>query len=155
MDIFQSSTASIAAFVVGVTAHLFIFRFGEWDLWTMRILSFFTLLYAAGTFALLKFPTQNAISTLAAVRLVGTLELSLVSGIFTSMLIYRGFFHRLQRFPGPFLARFSNFYATRLSAKKLHLYEETQRLHKRYGDIVRLGAAQLSFGIQSSELTRL
>jgi hypothetical protein len=55
------------------------------------------------------------------------------------VLVYRGLFHRLNRFPGPFFARFSNFYVTSLSAKKLHLYEEVQRLHEQHGDYVRLG----------------
>ncbi|BCR84059.1 cytochrome P450 [Aspergillus chevalieri] len=65
-------------------------------------------------------------------------------GLYSSMLVYRGFFHRLCQFPGPFLARLSNFYLTRLSAKNLHLYEEVQALHREYGDIVRVGPSELS-----------
>jgi len=73
-----------------------------------------------------------------------------------SMLIYRVFFHRLNRFPGPFLARLSNFSATGLSSKDLHLYEEVQKLHKKYGDVVQLDKKQwLSHLIQFLEKPRI
>ncbi|KAK5997675.1 Cytochrome P450 monooxygenase orf5 [Cladobotryum mycophilum] len=65
-------------------------------------------------------------------------------GLYSSMLVYRAFFHRLGRYPGPFLARLSNFYITAKSIKKLHLFEEVQKLHAQYGDIVRLGPTELS-----------
>lgn len=43
------------------------------------------------------------------------------------------------RFPGPVLAKLSNFYVTSLSAKSFQLYKEVEKLHKRYGDYVRIG----------------
>lgn len=36
--------------------------------------------------------------------------LAFLMGLFGSMLVYRAFFHRLGRFPGPFAARLSNLY---------------------------------------------
>ncbi|KAF7558005.1 hypothetical protein G7Z17_g333 [Cylindrodendrum hubeiense] len=59
-------------------------------------------------------------------------------GIYSSIIVYRGAFHRLNRFPGPFAARISNLYVTLLSIKKFQLYEEVQQLHEKYGDIVRI-----------------
>ncbi|KAL5337622.1 cytochrome P450 [Aspergillus crustosus] len=50
------------------------------------------------------------------------------------MLFYRAFWHRLSSFPGPFWARLTNLYVTALSAKRLRLYEEIQKLHQQYGD---------------------
>lgn len=135
----QSSVARILAFTVGAATHLLVFRVGEWDLWTVRIVLSLVLLQVAGVAVILKLPNADAVSIRAAAGIVGALGLSLVSGILSSMLVYRGFFHRLNRFPGPFLARFSNFYVTGLSAKNLHLYEEVHELHKQYGDVVRLG----------------
>jgi len=38
------------------------------------------------------------------------------------------------------MARISNLFVTWLSARNLPLYEETQRLHEKYGDYVRLGS---------------
>jgi hypothetical protein len=60
-----------------------------------------------------------------------------------SILTYRAFFHRLSRFPGPFRARLSNLYATKLANKDEHMYLEVQELHRRYGDIVRIGSSVL------------
>jgi hypothetical protein len=142
VDTLQSLPATLAVFAVGITLHLSLFRFGEWDLWTVKFLTVFTTLYVSGVVLLLRQHTEDAISISTATSLVGKLILSLISGIWGSMLIYRGFFHRLCRFPGPFLARFSNFYVTGLGAKKFHLYEEVQQLHRQYGDIVRLGMKQ-------------
>lgn len=62
-----------------------------------------------------------------------------ILGIYISILLYRGLFHRLLRFPGPILAKLSNFYVTSLSAKSFQLYKEVEKLHKRYGDYVRIG----------------
>ncbi|KAL4917456.1 cytochrome P450 [Aspergillus aurantiobrunneus] len=61
-----------------------------------------------------------------------------VTGVCTSMILYRAFLHRLNAFRGPFLARISSLYATHLSAKRFHLYEETERLHGEYGDYAQL-----------------
>lgn len=79
-----------------------------------------------------------------AVSTVSWLGAYFLAGIAISMLIYRGFFHRLNRFPGPFQARLSNLYPTILSARNLHLYEEVEKLHGQYGDYVRLGEQDFS-----------
>jgi hypothetical protein len=139
MDILESSTARLITFAAGVATHILFFRHGEWDLWTVRLITFFALSHVVGITVLLQLPINDAITPLDATRIVSMLGLSMVSGIWSSVLVYRGLFHRLNRFPGPFFARFSNFYVTGLSAKKLHLYEEVQRLHEQYGDYVRLG----------------
>jgi hypothetical protein len=60
-------------------------------------------------------------------------------GLAVSILLYRGYFHRLHRFPGPFLAKLSRFYAMRKAAKNLQGNIDVQRLHERYGDFVRVG----------------
>lgn len=65
-------------------------------------------------------------------------------GLFSSILLYRAFFHRLHRFPGPFGAKLSRFYATRLSGSKLKMNEEIQKMHEKYGDFVRLGMSPAS-----------
>lgn len=136
---FQSPLAIPAAFTFGVALHLFVFRIGEWDIAATRLLAPFALLHIAATAALVRFLPSEYVSVLSAAATVLGLGLSMVMGLTVSMLVYRGFFHRLGIFPGPFLARFSNLYVTSLSAKNLHLYEEVQRLHKQYGDFVRIG----------------
>ena len=61
----------------------------------------------------------------------------------TSILIYRAFFHPLQRFPGPPLAKLSKLYhATRL--KNFDNYRVLAAWHDRYGDVVRTGRRDIS-----------
>lgn len=56
-----------------------------------------------------------------------------------SILTYRAFFHRLRRFPGPFSARLSRFYAFHKATKTVRGCEDIQKLHAKYGDFVRVG----------------
>lgn len=60
-------------------------------------------------------------------------------GLGSSILVYRAFFHRLHRFPGPFPAKLSRFYAMKHAAEALKANEEVQKLHEIYGDFVRVG----------------
>ncbi|KAH7152666.1 benzoate 4-monooxygenase cytochrome P450 [Dactylonectria macrodidyma] len=140
----QSTQSAQAAFAVGVALHLFLFRFGEWDLATTKIITTAFLSYVAlGTGLWQYFPAEYP-SPLNGFAIASRLGGALILGLVSSMMLYRGFFHRLRRFPGPFMARFSNFYVTSLSAKNLHLYEEIQSLHKKYGDYVRIGPSEIS-----------
>jgi hypothetical protein len=135
----NSTIANIAAFVLGGVSHAVIFHYGEWDLATTRLIGLLVASQVFGTLGLLyQFPETYDSPRLALSTVVG-LTFYLISGLTSSILIYRGFFHRLNKFPGPFVARLSNLYPTALSAKRLHLYEEVQSLHKQYGDYVRLG----------------
>jgi len=133
--------AQAATFVGGVVSHLAIFRHGEWHLATNKIILTFVASQAAAIMLLphVETPIGTDGSHSAAADISLTLGAIWTMGVFASMLIYRGFFHRLGRFPGPFFARLSNWYVTSLRVKKLHLYEEVQQLHSKYGDIVRLG----------------
>lgn len=133
---------TLCAAASGVLVHIVVFRKGEWDVASPSIfLSYFTVFAAA---ALASCADMMDISLLA----VSRLAVAHVVGLYTSMLVYRAFFHRLSTYPGPFLARLSNFYITALSMKKLHLYEEVQKLHAQFGDYVRLG----EFGIVNSAI---
>lgn len=116
----------------GVFAHLAIFRRGEWDVASPSIFVVYVSFLSA---AVLLCRTVLEVSA-AVVFWVGAYH---ALGLYGSMLLYRGFFHRLGSFPGPFPARFTNFYITARSMKKLHLFEEVQKLHAEHGDYVRLG----------------
>ena len=60
-------------------------------------------------------------------------------GLVASMVVYRGFFHRLCRFPGPFLARISKFYTVTTAAKSIQQHVNYSELHAQCGDFVRVG----------------
>jgi len=135
----HSLQADLIVFSAGVALHILFFRHGEWDLWATKLVGAFLTLQASLLAYLTIFERLKVATSTSAIKTVTLLGTSLVVGIVTSMLVYRKFFHRLHNFPGPTLAPLSNFYATYLSAKKLHLYEETEKLHHEYGDFVRLG----------------
>lgn len=136
---FQSIATRSAAFTVGVISHVALFNRGEWDVATAKLCVFVLSSQVLGTAGLLHFFPDEYDAPSIAAKGVARIISFWILGIFTSILVYRAFFHRLNRFPGPSMARLSNLYPTALSAKSLHLYEEVQSLHKQYGDFVRLG----------------
>lgn len=117
----------------GVLAHLAVFRSGEWDEASPAVVRFYASVFAA--LSMLSLYTHSDVSIPVLLRL-GSYH---VAGLFASILVYRAFFHRLRKFPGPFLARLSNFYITALSLERLQLFAQVKRLHQEYGDYVRLG----------------
>ncbi|KAH7009661.1 benzoate 4-monooxygenase cytochrome P450 [Ilyonectria destructans] len=140
----QSQTGYAAAFAVGVLLHVGVFTRGEWDLYTTKLLGT-SIILNASLAGLLFFSGAEEFGTRwEAFRAASLLSSAVWAGLYSSLLVYRGAFHRLNRFPGPFWARISNFYVTSLSVKKFQLYEEVQQLHEKYGDIVRLGPSELS-----------
>lgn len=66
------------------------------------------------------------------------LNTSFFFALLCNMAGYRLFFHRLQKYPGPFMARLSMFWKV---GKLLNMngFELVDRLHQQYGDIVRIG----------------
>lgn len=126
----------------GVAAHLTLYRFGEWDLKGPNLVISYLLLLLVCVYIerldLLYTFSDVAPELLQPAWAVGVVGYH-IAGIYLSMFVYRLLWHRLRRFPGPMLARLSNFYVTALSAKKMHLYAEVEKLHKQYGDYVRLG----------------
>ncbi|KAL1617437.1 hypothetical protein SLS56_010980 [Neofusicoccum ribis] len=83
-------------------------------------------------------PLSRATSDLAASTAIFALSLT------TSIVVYRAFFHRLNRFPGPFAARVSRLHSVYKSIKKLQFHRELQQLHEKHGDVVRIGMSELS-----------
>ncbi|PGH10575.1 hypothetical protein AJ79_05397 [Helicocarpus griseus UAMH5409] len=130
------------AFSSGIFIHNCVFRHGEWDTKSPAIVSYYLAATLTGTlFFAVKAGPSSTFSTdflcLTGYHLLG---------LYSSLILYRAFFHRLtlSKYPGPFFARLSNLYLTWLSAKAFHLHEEIDRLHVKYGDYVRTGARELS-----------
>jgi hypothetical protein len=63
------------------------------------------------------------------------------AGLLGSITLYRVALHRCRKFPGPFAAKITRFYAARLSAKDVQYYKELAKMHHQYGDFVRTGMA--------------
>lgn len=68
----------------------------------------------------------------------GIISASYFLGLFTSIIVYRLFFHRTRRFPGPFAAKITKLYGPYEALDgKSHLH--WSKLFEEYGDIVRIG----------------
>ena len=65
--------------------------------------------------------------------------------LLTSVFLYRiSFLHPLSQYPGPLLAKASRWYWTALAlGGRQHI--ELQRLHGKYGDVVRIGELKCTF----------
>lgn len=133
---------NLAALASGIAAHVFVFRHGEWDTTTPKIFVFYASLLAGGLLASyisLTSPLGQLLPFILTPKTVLQAAACHFTGLYSSMLVYRAWLHRLSSYPGPFLARLTNFYITARSVKKLHLYEEVRKLHAQYGDYVRIG----------------
>ncbi|KAF2707633.1 putative benzoate 4-monooxygenase cytochrome P450 [Pleomassaria siparia CBS 279.74] len=70
-----------------------------------------------------------------------------LTGIFTSTLVYRAFFHPLRQFPGPTGAKLSKFWTLwKVYKADQRWYLQVPELHKKYGDYVRTGPRELTIG---------
>lgn len=70
--------------------------------------------------------------------LTGSITATYFGALWSSMIIYRSFFHRLRHFPGPRLAKVSKLFQF-FSNVKLDSYRRLERWHRKYGSIVRIG----------------
>ncbi|KAJ5681310.1 benzoate 4-monooxygenase cytochrome P450 [Penicillium maclennaniae] len=133
----------MTAFVAGIAAHITIFRRGEWDVAATKIPVGLCLLQSC-LFGYYLFVHDPSTPIYTALWLVGQITLGLLAGISVSILSYRAFFHRLNSFPGPFLARLSMWYVTSLYARNPDAFNTVRGLHQHYGDFVRTGPTELS-----------
>lgn len=139
MDLLGPLKSYFVFFFFGVLLHVALFCRGEWDIYTNKIVVTWLGTLAASTFLIAESAEYESDSHWEAFKIALKHYSTLTAGTICSILIYRAVFHRLNIFPGPFKARLSNLYVTSLGLKKRHLYKEVQKLHRKYGDIVRIG----------------
>ncbi|KAI0593477.1 cytochrome P450 [Biscogniauxia sp. FL1348] len=133
----------------GVAIHHGLFIHGEWHYHAPSIFRSY-----AGIFGFVAISRLFIRGPDAASKLVSVLEISSffhVLGLIASILVYRGFFHRLNKakFPGPWWARYTkiwHIWETRDSRNHLYLH----RLYQRYGDVVRTGPAEVTIFLPES-----
>ena len=137
-DLLTPQAAALAAFL-GILLHAFALRFGEWDLLTVKfIVGFFAAIPTLVACFIVYVPELHN-NVWVAFKGAVSIELSVLGGVYGSMLVYRAVFHRLGRFPGPFAARLSNLWITGKAIRKQDKCLHIQQLHKKYGDVVRIG----------------
>jgi cytochrome P450 len=69
---------------------------------------------------------------------------SYLATVFASTLVYRAFFHPLRHYPGPRLAKLSQFYHMFMIRDKGDNYRYIHDMHAKYGEFVRIGPNLLS-----------
>ena len=100
----------------------------------------FLLAAASAVYAL---HTQYALPLGTAAAVVARMAGVWVATIFASMAIYRTFFHRLRRFPGPRRFALSKFVSIPMDLAGQRPYRVT-RWHEQYGSVIRIGPRELS-----------
>lgn len=133
--LFHVQALSLAA-SSGLTAHLGIFKRGEWHLQAPVILSVHLLLAlsAVGIVYVCTDATQNGLRF----RLTSEIFFSYLSALFGSIVCCRRFLHPLQHFQGPHLASATKLWHVWhiLDSKN---FQYLDKLHHQYGRFVRTG----------------
>jgi len=126
----------VITFAAGVVLHATVFaRHREWDRHPANILSSACVLFAATVIAFNFIGNASWISSFAS---VGVMTASFVSGLLSSMTVYRLLLHPLRSFPGPIAARITSLWITKQNCPNLDLYVKMRSLHDRFGDFVRI-----------------
>jgi hypothetical protein len=131
----------VVAALAGLFAHRAIFIHGEWHLHILQILVGVGLMNVAALYALYRLTHASSLG-----ETIGTvffMDIAWLAGLFGSMTVYRLFFHKLSRFPGPKLAAVTKLWHVwkiRDSTNFLFL----QKLHGEYGNIIRTGPNELT-----------
>ena len=130
----QSKLCIAAA--AGILSHILVFIRNEHHIQAPQLFRLFLFL------SLLLFAAEARIWALSssgqAARTSAFIILSYTSSLFTSITIYRLFFHKLRNFPGPIGARVTKFWhvGKLLGQPNFKVLDE---LHQQYGDFVRTG----------------
>jgi hypothetical protein len=126
----------ILSAALGVGSHIFYFRSGEHHRQGML---YFLLIVAAAPALTALIALSAGVLWLAAVKVALKLELVFLLSLSLSSTLYRlSPFHRLASFPGPLAWRWTKL-AQSFANRHLKGFEELDKLHRKYGDYVRIG----------------
>ena len=96
----------LAAGAVGATSHVLYWAHGHHDPYVTRILGLHIGSYVAILLRQISF-----YGAFTGFLYTAAISASYLGSLFTSMIIYRLFFHRLRHFPGPLAAKITKFYS--------------------------------------------
>lgn len=123
----------------GATAHLSYFIRGEHHTEALRYAQLLVLVPVVLAYLLFSLAGLNVA---AAARASSALTAAFLGGVYSSMLVYRIAFHRLGKFPGPFMWRVSKLWHV-FQLGKLDNFKQLDKLHQQYGEYVRVGPSPL------------
>lgn len=123
----------------GITSHLAYFIRGEHHLQSPMLFRLALGLFAVGVFAQVQLGHLMAYHALTKTTLIFSIYFT---SLFSSMVLYRVFFHPLKGFPGPFLVKTSKLWHM-FHLIKVNNFKWLDSLHRKYGDVVRTGECNL------------
>lgn len=122
---------------VGVLSHLLYFIRGEHHKHTLQ---FVQILFVVVPCCILIFTRLLHVAFGQATLLAMGVGAFYLAGLWTSMIMYRAFFHRLNRFAGPWHLKLSKF-ASFITLRKLDNFRKSYNWHQTYGNFVRTGTS--------------
>lgn len=128
--------ACIYAAVAGALSHWTYFIHGEHHTDAPRLLRLSLALPVLLFFGLWY---SSDLDGVEAAKLTGQLVASFSVSLWTSIVIYRIFFHRLRSFPGPFSMKVSKLSHVSKLAPRSDNFIQLDDLHNKFGDFVRTG----------------
>lgn len=138
MSFVEASTPLLCAYAAaaGALSHWTYFLHGEHHLSAPYLLRIAVLIPIVTSMYLWKYTVLDAVQ---AITLTTQLAASYYAALYTSIILYRVFFHRLRKFPGPFAARVTKLWHVLKLAPNSRNYMELNSLREKYGDYVRTG----------------
>jgi hypothetical protein len=138
MAAFARATPQLCAFAAaaGMLSHWTYFIHGEHHRASPQLLIISVTL---PILAYLGLRSSTSLSAAQGATLTAGLVWSYSTALWTSILLYRVFFHRLRGFPGPFMARASKLWHVWKLAPRSDNFVLLDKLHEQYGDFVRTG----------------
>jgi cytochrome P450 family 628 len=132
---------AIYSALLGVIAHQLYFRRGE-HTWLAPYYALILLLAPLTLYLIHRLGFKDEASQ--SLVYASTIYTSFLTGLFSSLAIYRLYFHPLRRYPGPPGARLSQLWFVWQMKEKVDSAWFLQRLHQQYGEYVRIGPNMLS-----------
>ena len=131
---------SCLAAILGVVSHQRLFIRGEWHMQAPTLAKFYAALSILVFLFESRWKGSDILGSLWATLLIIT---AYAGALFTSIVIYRVFFHRLRKFPGPWMAKCTKFWHVyKCVDGKNHLLLDN--LYRQYGQFVRTGPEEIT-----------
>ena len=129
-----------ATAAAGVASHVLYFNKGEHHLHSNLYIQTFMGSYLVGVISLVNLQNYGLYAALVTTTAIA---LSYLSGVWTSLFVYRLFLSPWSKFPGPWQARISGLWLFG-HLRQVDAYYKFEAMHKKYGKYVRIGPDTLS-----------
>lgn len=136
--VFMSTSLAV---LTGISSYVLYFKRGEKHLYPQRYLQVFILAFVTLVLGLI---WTKSVPPRIAFQSSLKFALLCLAGLYASLLVFRLLLNPLNRFPGPFWARLSDFGYTFHTGKHKNAHTYLHQLHQTYGRIVRIGPNTLS-----------